>query len=157
MNIVQPVRATRTYTQHLVAGPDAVFPLLCPVREADWIDGWDPPLVVTTSGVAEPDCVFTTSAQPIDAIWMITRHERAAGFVEMVKVTPTVTACKLTIQLRAAPGGCEADVTYSHTSLGPQGDVFVAAFTEEYYRGFMLDWEARINHYLRTGTALKAG
>ena len=29
------------FTQQLVAEPSAVFPLLCPVREADWIDGWD--------------------------------------------------------------------------------------------------------------------
>lgn len=156
MKIVHPVRATRTYTQHLVADPDAVFPLLCPVREADWIEGWDPFLVVSSSGVAEPDCVFTTSAEPIDAVWYITRHDPEAGFVEMLKVTPRVTVCRLTIQLRATDGGSEADITYSHTSLGPDGDAFVASFTEEFYRKFMQDWESRINHYLHHGTALGA-
>jgi hypothetical protein len=155
MKIVKPIRATRTYTQHLVAGPQAVFPLLCPVREADWIEGWDPALVVSSSGVAEPDCVFITSAVPTDAIWYITRHEPDAGFVEMVKITPAVTACRLRIQLRSTDGGSEADITYSHTSLGPDGDAFVAAFTEESYRKFMYDWESRINH-LRYGTPLRA-
>lgn len=154
MKIVKPVRATRTYTQRLVAAPSVVFPLLCPVREADWIEGWNPPLVVSSSGVAEPDCVFTTSAEPIDAVWYVTRHEPAAGFVEMLKITPTVTACRLTIQLRAVEGGSEADVTYSHTSLGPAGDAFVASFTEEFYRNFMQDWEAQVNHYLLHGAAL---
>jgi hypothetical protein len=120
MKIVKPNRVTRTYTQNLVGAPIAVFPLLCPVREADWIDGWSPPLVVTNSGVAEPDCVFTTTATSIDAIWYITRHEPAGGFVEMIKITPNVTACRLTIQLRATPGRSEADVAYSHTSLGPE-------------------------------------
>lgn len=156
MKIVKPVRVTRTYTQRLVAAPAAVFPLLCPVREADWIEGWDPPLVVSSSGVAEDDCVFTTAAEPIDAVWYITRHEPAANCLEMLKITPTVTACRLTIQLRAAAGGCEADITYSHTSLGPAGDRFVASFTEEFYRRFMQDWEQRLNHYLRHGVALKA-
>ena len=103
---------------------------------------------------AEPDCVFTTSATPSDAIWYITRHEPAAGFIEMLKITPAVTACRLTIQLRPTAGGCEADITYSHTSLGPLGDAFVASFTEDYYREFMRDWEARMNHYLRHGSAL---
>jgi hypothetical protein len=154
MKIVKPNRATRTYTQHLAAAPASVFPLLCPVREADWIQGWDPPLVVSTSGVAEADCVFTTSAEPIDAIWYITHHEPEAGFVEMLKITPTVTACRLTIQLRPAAGGCEADVTYSHTSLGPQGDEFIASFTEDFYRKFMQEWESRLNHYLRHGAAM---
>ena len=146
MKIVEPNRATRTYTQRLVAEPAAVFPLLCPVREADWIEGWDPPLVISSSGVAEPDCVFTTAVQPNDAVWYITRHEPAAGFVEMVKITSQVTACRLTIQLRPAPEECEADVAYSHTSLGPLGDEFIPSFTEEFYRKFMRDWEARINH-----------
>lgn len=156
MKVVKPNRATRTYTQHLVAPPRAVFPLLCPVREADWIEGWDPPLVVSASGVAEPDCTFTTAAEPIDAVWYITRHEPELGFVEMLKITPTVTACRLSIQLRPVPGGCTADITYSHTSLGRRGDEFVAGFTEDFYREFMRDWESRLNHYLRTGTALAA-
>ncbi|HET9484787.1 MAG TPA: SRPBCC family protein [Xanthomonadales bacterium] len=155
MKIVAPVRATRTYTQRLAGAPAAVFPLLCPVREADWIEGWDPLLVVSSSGVAEPDCVFTTRAEPTDAIWYVTRHEPGAGFVEMLKITPGVTACRLTIQLRAVAGGSEADVTYSHTSLGPAGDAFVAAFTEAHYRDFMRDWEARMNHYLEQGTVLE--
>jgi hypothetical protein len=154
MKIITPVRATRSYTQRLAAPPGAVFPLLCPVREADWIDGWDPALVISSSGVAETDCVFTTSAEPADAVWYVTRHEPDAGFVEMLKITPGVTACRLTIQLRAAGEGSEADITYSHTSLGPDGDTFVASFTDEFYRGFMQDWESRLNHYLRHGAAL---
>jgi hypothetical protein len=156
MKIIKPTRATHTYTQHLVGEPAAVFPLLCPVRETDWIEGWNPLLVISSSGLAEPDCVFTTSAQPTDAIWYITRHDPHAGFVEMLKITPQVTACRITIQLRGVTGGCEADVTYSHTSLGSQGDEFVASFTEAFYRKFMQDWESHINHYLRHGTALPA-
>jgi hypothetical protein len=155
MDIQAPNRVTRRYTQRLVAEPSRVFPLLCPVREVDWIEGWDPRVVLSTSGVAEPDCVFVTRSEPIDAVWFVTRHEPEAGFVEMVKISPTVTACKLSIQLTAAAGGAEAVVTYSHTSLGPAGDAFVAGFTEELYEVFMRDWETRLNHYLRTGEALR--
>lgn len=157
MRIVPPHRVTRSYVQSLCAPPEAVFPLLCPVREADWIVGWDPPLVISSSGVAERDCVFVTRATPVDAVWYVTRHEPANGFVEMIKVTPQVTACRLTIQLRPAAVGCEAEVSYSHTSLGPEGDAFVESFTEAYYQDFMRDWEARVNHYLRHGRALEIG
>jgi hypothetical protein len=72
----------------------------------------------------------------------------------MIKITPEVTACKLTIQLRPAGSGSEADVTYSHTSLGPQGDLFIATFTAEFYVQFMREWEERINYYLQHGKAL---
>ena len=71
----------------------------------------------------------------------------------MLKPMPKVTACRLTIQLRAASMGSEAVVTYMHTSLGPEGDKFVESFTEDFYLTFMQDWEARINHYLRHGVA----
>ena len=157
MKISPPLRVTRTYTQHLVAEPAKVFPLLCPVREADWIEGWDPVVVFTYSGIAEQDCVFVTAAQPDNAVWFITRHEPEKGFVEMLKITPDVTACKLTIQLRPVQGGSEADVTYAHTSLGPEGDAVVNAFTEAYYEQFMRDWEKRINHYLTHGSMFSDG
>ena len=39
MKIEQPNRATRTCTQRLAGTPDAIFPLPCPVREADCVDG----------------------------------------------------------------------------------------------------------------------
>ncbi len=156
MNIRAPNRATHAYTQRLVAPPDKVFPLLCPVREADWIDGWSPVLVLSHTGIAEPDCVFVTDAEPHDAIWFVTRHEPARGIIEMIKITPEVTACKLSIEVRPSGEGSEADVIYSHTSLGPQGDVFIATFTAEYYVQFMREWEDRINHYLTHGSALRA-
>ena len=156
MIVTKPNRVTRTFTQQLVAEPAKVFPLLCPVREADWIDGWNPLVVFSESGVAEPDCVFLTEATPSDTIWYITRHEPSNGFVEMIKITPTVTACKLTIQLRPVGSGSEAIITYAYTSLGPDGDTFVASFTEEHYQQFMRDWEAKINHYLSHGSVLPA-
>ena len=84
----------------------------------------------------------------------MSRHDPDAGFVEMLKITPGVTACRLSIQLHATATGCDAEVTYMHTSLGPLGDAFVAAFTHDYYGEFMRDWEARLNHYLLEGTAL---
>jgi hypothetical protein len=154
MQIIPPVRAVRRYVQHLDGTPAQVFPLLCPVREADWIVGWDPPYVVSETGVAERDCVFVTRAEPVDAVWYITRHEADLGFVEMLKITPGVTACRLTIQLTATASGCDAEIVYAHTSLGAAGDDFVASFTEAFYAKFMRDWEARVNHYLKHGEAL---
>ncbi len=157
MITARPNRVTHSYVQRLVAGPAEVFPLLCPVREADWIAGWNPSRVLSDSGRAEADCVFTTPEYPNEAIWYVTRHEPDAGFVEMIRITPELTACRLTIQLRATNGGSAAIVTYTHTSLGPRGDEFIAAFTSEHYARFMQDWETRLNHYLAHGKQLHSG
>lgn len=155
MRISAPNRVTKTYTQQLSASPDRVFPLLCPVREADWIPGWDPIDVWTESGVAEAGCVFTTEAEDQVAVWYVTRHEPNLGEVEMIRITPGVTVCRLEIELSPSALGTDARVTYSHTSLGPAGDAFIAAFTDEYYTEFMQEWELRLNHYLETGRRLE--
>jgi hypothetical protein len=156
MKVVPPKRVSRSYTQTLVAPPDAVFPLLCPVREAEWIPGWDPLLVVSKSGVAEDDCVFVTRSEPENTVWYVTDYQPEKEFIGFVRTTPGVTACRLSIQLAAAREGSTARVTFTHTSLGEKGDAFVDGFTEAKFAGEMQLWEKRINHYLATGTCLAA-
>ncbi len=156
MNIAKPKRIARSYVQHLVAPPADVFPLLCPVREADWIEGWDPVSVLSYSGVAEPDCIFTMKAAPMDDIWYITRLEPGNGFVEMLKISPTRTVCKVTIELLPSKSGSDAGITYSYTSLGPEGDAFLESFTDDSFRSFMRTWESQINHYLAHGEMLRS-
>jgi hypothetical protein len=154
MQIVKPNRATHTYRQQLRAPAERVFPLLCPVREVEWAVGWAPRLVASSSGVAEKDCVFTTPEGEREAVWYVTRHEPANLFVEMLKITPEVTACRLEVKLVPQGETCCADVMYSHTSLGPAGDRFVADFTADHYRRFMQAWENELNHFLTTGRML---
>lgn len=67
----------------------------------------------------------------------------------MLKILPGVTACRLTIQLSENGTECFADITYSHTSIGPAGDEFVAKFTAEYYQNFMQAWEGELNRFLQ--------
>src|SRR5215468_3170194 len=154
MHITKPNRASHTHRQRLQGTAAKVFPLLCPVREAEWAEGWLPDLVISSSGVAERDCVFTTSDEVGTAIWYVTRHEPEKWFVEMLKILPGVTACRLSIQLSEKGNECLADVTYTHTSIGPAGDEFVAKFTADYYQKFMQTWENALNHFLKTGNRL---
>lgn len=35
-----PQRVKHSFTQSIKGTPEQVFPLFCPVREADWIPGW---------------------------------------------------------------------------------------------------------------------
>ena len=154
MQIQKPNRIKHTYTQTNPAIPDKVFPLLCPVREADWLPGWDPKLVLSKSGVAELECVFITESEGADSIWVISKHDVENYQVEMYKITPGHTVCKLGIKLRAEGETTKAEITYEHTSLGPLGDEFLAEFTAAWYEKFMQTWEQKINHYLQTGECL---
>ncbi len=155
MKIARPNRKRHSYRQRLVAPPEDVFPLLCPVRELEWVRGWNPRLVLSDSGVAEPDCIFVMPGEPEDTIWIVTLHDPESHRVEMILVTPNRTVGKLEVALaRDGNGGTVADVAYTHTSLGDAGDRFLDEFTADRYRGFMETWETELNHYLATGTKL---
>ncbi len=149
MRIMPPVRASHSYTQRLAGRPEEVFPLLCPVRETEWVEGWSPGIVVTHSGVAERDCVFTTTESAGEAVWVITEHDARSGLVEMVKVVPGFLVTRLRIDLRAiGRDETEARVAYIYTAITEEGNAFVRGRTEEEYARFMRTWEAALNRRL---------
>jgi hypothetical protein len=155
MEIRPPVRVSHTYTQTLNGSPAEVLPLLCPVREADWVPDWAPRLVISSTGLAEPDCVFITPdpAAPAgaEAIWTVLHQDPTAGTVEMLKVTPGFLVVRLAIALRPRPeAGCHAVVTYCYTALSPAGEAYVRERTAASYAEFMRGWESALNAYLRT-------
>ncbi len=151
MKIIKPKRRKHTCVQIWKAAPDKVFPLLCPVRETDWIPGWDPKLVVSNSGVMERDCLFVEPETPSDAIWIVTSYE-PNRFVEMYKTVPEVTVSKFSIRLDPGQENTtRACVFYEHTAIGQKGEKVVDDFTADSFTEFMNYFEAAINHYLTTG------
>jgi hypothetical protein len=155
MKILSPVSVLREYTQELQGTVADVVPLLCPVREAEWIEGWEPEVVFTRSGHAEEDCAFVTSDRGEEAVWIITRHDRDAGIVEMVKTIPAALVTRIRIRLEeVGEGRTLAHVAYRNISLSPRGDGMVAALTPERWEAFMRRWEERLNHFLATGRML---
>lgn len=129
--------------------------MYCPVKEARWCEGWDPIVVYSESGLAEPDCVFVTPDGESEATWFVTVYDPAQGVVEMVKHTPGVTFVKLRISLDPVTvKTTQASISYSYTALSQAGDQVLEAFTEESYKTMMQAWEAAMNHYLKTGDML---
>ena len=156
MRVEKPVRVSRSYTQHLNAPPPAVFELLCPVRETEWVNDWRPKLVLSNSGFAEPDCVFVTPAIPDDALWLMTEYDPEAFRLEIVKVIPGVVVGRISISLAAdGKDACTADITYAYTSVSEHGDRALEEFTEGHFQGFMEIWEKELNHFLKTGSRLE--
>jgi hypothetical protein len=149
MQIVEPVRVERTYVQKLRGKPEDIFPLLCPVREKEWVDGWDPLQVYTRSGFAENDCVFTTGEAQPDAIWVITNFDSSSHVLEIVKVTPGMTVGRINIALsKNETGDTDARVMYRYTAISTDGENFVRNYSEEFFREFMKFSESILNKFL---------
>ena len=149
------VRVRFAHDQTVSATPEAIFPLLCPVREHDWIPGWQCRLVYTASGAAEPGCVFQTD-RPADGgldTWVVSRHEPPAR-VAFVRVNALRTI-HYDVRLASLPDGAtrlrwEQEIT----ALSPDGDRHVAALREQDFVATIEALEAMLEHYLRTGEPL---
>ena len=154
MSASASLRLSHTHVMRLPSPPETVFPLLCPIREAEWLDGWEARMVHSVSGLAEPGCVFTTPGLAGgEWVWVISRHDPAEA-VQFVVLAPGSHVTVLDIRLEAEAGGTRASWTYALTALDPGQGAF--------HRGYMaatpqrlVDLEAKLAHFLHSGECLK--
>lgn len=147
-------RAERSWTHRVPALPSGVFPLLCPVREYDWIEGWDCEMVFSRSGVAEDGCVFTRTDETGPAVWVISRYEPDER-IEFVITTPGSHVQQLRIRVGEDGGGSVLHWTRTITALGPAGEAAVDALEDGSWDSRMAGLERALQHYLATGEMLR--
>jgi hypothetical protein len=152
MSAFQAQRVIHEYTQSNEAPPERVFPLLCPVREVDWLPGWRH----SQSGVAENGCVFgTPNEDGTETIWVVADYDPTAFRISFVWVRPGMVACRLTIALEArAREKTATHIRFTYTALSPEGSKEVEQYSQAWFEDKMRNWETTINRYLRTGQKL---
>lgn len=150
------LQKTFTYTQLNKGTRDEVFPLLCPVREKDWLDGWEFEMIYSQSGVAEEDCVFTTPHHgKFVTVWHIVRHDPLEYVIEFVRVTPEENVVKIHIHLEEMDeNNTFSHISYQYTALNDEAKKYVKEQLPTDFSQSMEWWEHSLNHYLRTGHKL---
>ena len=150
-------RAIKRHTLLLAGDPETIFPLLCPVRELEWIEPWRCKMIYSDSGFAEQDCIFQTSFPqdgPEDT-WVLSRYEKPK-LVEFVRVNG-IRAIRYTITLRQTEEGkTESEWRQVITGLNDEGNRFVEGLSDKDFSHRMQVLEQMLNHYLKTGQMLKA-
>jgi hypothetical protein len=155
MKLEKPNRISYTYEQIINGTVKEIMPLYCPVREIDWCENWKPKAVYSNSGLVEKDCIFITSHEETDIVWIVTDYDIEKGQVEMFYHIPNVLVTKLEIQVTPIhENKTKAILKYSKTSLSDIGDKVLEEFTKEEYDIMMDSWEKAMNHYLETGKML---
>ena len=150
------IRASRTYKQINNAPPAIVFPLLCPVREKDWIDGWDYKMIYSESGLVEQGCIFSTPHHGNQqTIWYVSRHDKENYKVEFIRLTPGEEVVKINILLEDnRDGTTTSSITYEYTGLSETRDAWIRESLDDEFKKSMIWWEKAINHYIATGKKL---
>lgn len=150
-------RITHEYIQTNSAPPERVFPLLCPVRETDWVPGWQYRLIYSKSGVAELGCVFITpNEDATETTWILTEYDPQALRIAFAWVNPGLVAAQIRMFLESSGENTKAHIHYTYTGLSSAGNLEVERYDENWFRHKMQSWEAAINHYLCTGTRIEA-
>jgi hypothetical protein len=151
-------RVARTYTWEIPSAPDKVFPLLCPVRETEWIPGWSCEMIYSESGVAEKGCIFKTSF-PGDGeeLWVISRHEPDSGHFEAVRFIEGSKLVTVEVSLASADGR-STTLTWVQTATGldNSGNEYLEAFPEQASQTHMDALGKLLAHYCETGKMLGA-
>ncbi len=131
------------------AKPEHIFPLLCPVREYEWIGDWECTMVWSESGFAEDNCIFQTDfpEQGGRETWVICRHD-PNSCIEFVRSNEN-RVIRYSISLR--PQGACTVLTWqqTHTGLTPLGNGLVEDLNEHEYAERMAANEALLDSFLQ--------
>ena len=106
MNAFKPQRLVKETELNIQATPQEIFPLLCPVREYEWIEPWQCRVLYSQSGLAEDNCVFETDFAHNGGreTWIVSRYE-IHRCIEFVRFTADEKIIRLDIQLTATDTG----------------------------------------------------
>ncbi len=148
-------RVTRQSVLTIDAAPSVVHALICPVKEAEWLESWDYDLIFSHSGLAEYGCVFTSQSAGEETIWLITKRDDIRCETELARITPGSRVAVVAVSIQ--DGGrrtSRVTIRYTITALTEAGNQFIDNFSEQNFVKDMQFWEATMNHYLKTGKAL---
>ncbi len=135
--------------------PEQVFPLLCPVLEYQWLVHWRCELLHSVSGIAEEDCVFRTASPQGGAMtWVVSCYEPPAR-IEFTCFVNERYAFRLKIVLTPAGESTRLDWTRRWLSVGPEGDAWIADWSEAEHEKGMDFLRRALTHYLTTREMLR--
>jgi hypothetical protein len=141
----------------LSASPSQVFPLLCPVREHDWIPTWRAQIVHSHSGLAELDCVFITQS-PSDGerTWVCTRFEPSDA-IEYTAFSTLGYVMHLTIALEAqGEGGTNVSWSRRFIAVNGEGKAWIDAIPSPRMAEATGALAKLLEYYLVNGSMLRS-
>jgi len=132
---------------------ESIWPLLCPVREYDWLEGWQCSVLHSVSGANEFGCVFSTAFASEGGleVWTTSRYEPEVC-LEFVR-TNALRTILLRIDLHKATGRTTMNWSQQITALSDSGVTYLQEKPLNFERQ-MMGVKKSLHHYLSTGTKL---
>lgn len=151
------LRKTIQHSVEVHAAAKDIWPLLCPVREYDWIEGWEAELIHSESGYNEQDCMFRTrTAEGTSIDWITSRYEPETFHLEFVRFHEDGFVSRYRINLvPLTDATTRMELFMVMTGLSTKNhESFPYDYLEKmrYWSTYM---GAALEHYLHSGTILE--
>jgi hypothetical protein len=155
------VHCTHTTEIHAPAGK--IFTLLCPVREYEWIDGWDCSLVFTGSGTNEEGCIFieaimgpVLAGSPVSSTWITNRYDEENRHIQFVIFVHDLAVVRYDVTLTDRGNGLtRAEMKFEITAMNDE----IGRLSDEEIKARLMgivDFLVKaLKHYCETGEMLK--
>ena len=133
----------------MVPAPAAeVFPLLCPVREYEWIPDWRCRMVYSKSGVAERDAVFTTVEKPFGRVLWTCAVFEPPRRIEYLLTRGTMASIRLELELAEEAGRTWLDWTMRFTATSRLAAVLLERrMSEKAFAAMVRDRERQLREF----------
>ena len=126
-----------------------VFPLFSPEGERVWVPEWDPELLHPPGVEWEEGQIFRTQEERGEAVWVVTRLDRAERHVQYHRVEPGRYVAHIVVRCRPlADRRTEVETAYAFVGLSEAGNREIDAMTQAAYDAKMSRWSEWIARHL---------
>jgi hypothetical protein len=146
----------RKYQQTLEGTKVEIFPLLCPVREKEWLQDWEYKMIYSESGFAEKGCIFETNNNYGSYQWIVTKHDKDSHEIQFIKVRANDIYVIIDIELtEKSERVILCNIQYTFIPLENEvAEIMYRENTEEAFNEHMKKWEDSLNYYLKNAKML---
>lgn len=159
---IKPFQSKRIVSHHvekIKASPEQVFPLLCPVEEYKWIDGWQYEMVYSDTGAVENNCVFKEEkTSPIlydlavPTHWIVSLYDPEKYRIQFVLLAGTMAIAKVDVEIQGLGEKLSSIAwTFTITSLSEEANRIISASTEQKAKLILSILGKSLKHYCETG------
>ena len=150
------LRARKSHTVRIHAPADRILPLLCPVREDEWLPGWKGgyELIYSESGFNEKGCVFRLhDSFGTEAIWTCIKFDESVHDVVFHICVRDMMVYRFSIRLiENETETTDAVFDYIYTAVSEKGNEWIDNHTDEAVREDVKYLGRLLDYYLEIGS-----
>jgi hypothetical protein len=155
-------RVIGSHKENIDRTPEGIFPLLCPVQEYKWIDGWDCEIIYSSSDGVENNCIFKEDKSgivlfglTIPTFWTVSDYDPINYKIQFVLMSGQIAISKIEIDIKDVGSGKSSvswGIVITVTGEDTNGRIIKSA--QDKATMYLMVLSKALKHYCETGEML---